>query len=1806
MPNPSDELSDLIHQKIETLRPKLLDLSRRNPLISTKLTSRSNSHVRVVDELPDILFFNLNNGQEMRLMPLPPLDDDPKDEEADEFRQALSNARLTDDEYLDASEKLDSSSDDYLDQNRKIDRALKDRVRIQLGMAARPQKTEVNLVQHAKNNGISPSYDLPIANTPDVSEAHADLGIQTLLLPKDLERKLSALASKCNTWIQETGINVLHGAFGFLEWSEPNSTETSFAPLILLQVKFEKRKTREGLEFWASGLDDEPEINAVLSEKLKQEFGIELPAFEGGSVEAYLKEIAELSPKAVTWRVRRQVVFGVFPSARMAMYHDLNTENADFASNGVIRPLLGGSNSGASSPFADEYLVDEPKIERTVPYIVLDADASQFSTLVDVASGKNVAVEGPPGTGKSQTIVNAIAAALASGKKVLFVAEKMAALDVVRSRLESIGLGAFLLPLQAEHSTRENVIKSIRDRVEMSVSRSKHNYDEQVRQFRETRAETAHYIATLSRVFDDSGLTVHEILGKGIAMAARLSSLPRALQLLPFPIRVGLNAETIRSLVDAGAALDAAWRRAAAASQHWKGVKVAGLSRFDTEEILEMAASTARAFETLAQLSKEAAHLNIANFNSTQKLSALAEVLELAARVQDQAHLSLVGSLAEPSAHAETQTFLEHCQEFQRNHDELSRRLPGEITPARRETLEQIQKLCAEHQFDALDLATVTQTLASKRQAIGMARKLASQMKPFASQVPGSEKWRFSDVGKIRELVAEFGREVLQARGNALAEPAAPTILKKLNAAGRQLREDRAALSAHFSSGSTASLDELIECQNAIKNAGGLRALNPAYRRATRLYQRLTSAKYSRLEAIQWLEKMIDWKKREAEFTGDVQCTMLYTIHFRGVDTDFDFIERLANFYENARERFPKLDQKPIREFLIFGDFEALLQVPTLEAYPEAVHLKVVEDGIGRLEAEANAREAACAQLRTLTTALGHSADVQVAHLPELKLAIENHLSEKSRLDNHAVIAVLLGRAFKGANTRANELSDLMFVAKTIAQLGADRNTAASLIATGAAQKAADLARELARAMETAKAREADLKKRVNLDQNAPLFAGSLEDNIRSLSSAAADEEGLIAHAEVFSAKGELRESLHELIDAYFTARGNFEGLGEALEALAIRSLAKRVFDSYGAPLTKFSGSKLEELRSKLAALDKSIIKSSREVLKAQLKDNAKAPYGNGVGKKSTWTEMALIENEISKKQRFIPVRDLTRRAAKAMQELKPCWMMSPLAVAQFLPKGLLTFDLCIIDEASQMPPEDSVGALARSKQAMIVGDTNQLPPSSFFRKMIDDEEADEDETVLSESILELANATFRPARRLRWHYRSRHSGLIKFSNRLVYNDDLVVFPSATELMGGMGVEFRAVEGRYKSGTNAIEAQEVVKAAIQFMKDDPNRSLGIVTLNQKQRDLIFEEMEFAISKDAAAARYVEFWAEYNDGLEDFFIKNLENVQGDERDVIFIGTVYGPEEPGAKVMQRFGPINGLAGKRRLNVLFSRAKQQIVTFSSMTAGDILAEPTGNEGAYMLKRWLEYSATGVLETGEVAHKEPDSDLEIFVMDQIRAMGCNPVPQVGVKGYSIDIGVKHPLWEHGFILGVECDGASFHSSKSARDRDRLRQEVLEGLGWRFHRIWSTDWFNSPAKQAAILRGVINDRLAELKTREAEFVRKPRTVPNAAITPLKPDIASPPEKSSTKAEQEELALRPVTGRVSVGDTVRVRYLSEDKKVVQFTISADHSDPDSGVIHFKKPIAEALLGAEEGEEVELLVGSYLRQAILEKIVSRAG
>lgn len=379
----------------------------------------------------------------------------------------------------------------------------------------------------------------------------------------------------------------------------------------------------------------------------------------------------------------------------------------------------------------------------------------------------------------------------------------------------------------------------------------------------------------------------------------------------------------------------------------------------------------------------------------------------------------------------------------------------------------------------------------------------------------------------------------------------------------------------------------------------------------------------------------------------------------------------------------------------------------------------------------------------------------------------------------------------------------------------------------------------------------------------------------------------------------------------------------------------------------------------------------------------------------------------------------------------------------------------------------------------VIVGDPMQLPPTNFFQRVAFDEDStveDDDRTAIEEgeSILDVASTLYQPVRRLRWHYRSRHHTLIAFSNREFYGD-LVIFPSAYHESPSLGVKYHPVRGGvFEQRRNVPEAEAIVDAVLDHMQDRPYESLGVVALNFEQRELIEELLDRRLRTEPFALAYQE---RMNSGAEPLFVKNLENVQGDERDVIFISATYGPDANGNQY-QRFGPINGPNGHRRLNVLFTRAKKRTEVFSSLDPDKIQTSGSSAWGLRVLKQYLIFARSGVLETADDGEPQPSNDFERSVGAVLREKGFEIIPQVGVAGFFIDLAVRHPTKPGTYVLGIECDGASYHSGRSARDRDRLRQEILENQGWRIHRIWSTDWFKSRNTEIKRLLKKIDDLL--------------------------------------------------------------------------------------------------------------------------------
>ena len=512
--------------------------------------------------------------------------------------------------------------------------------------------------------------------------------------------------------------------------------------------------------------------------------------------------------------------------------------------------------------------------------------------------------------------------------------------------------------------------------------------------------------------------------------------------------------------------------------------------------------------------------------------------------------------------------------------------------------------------------------------------------------------------------------------------------------------------------------------------------------------------------------------------------------------------------------------------------------------------------------------------------------------------------------------------------------------------------------------------------------------------------------------------------------------------------------------------------------LREFFGREHNERIERFRELDEKISVLSRELIRARLATGIPRDQGIGDVPKA---EIGLLRKELGKKMRHIPVRRLLAGIPKLLPRLKPCVLMSPLSVAQYLEASHETFDVVIFDEASQIPVWDAIGAIARGKQLIVVGDPKQLPPTNFFNSAGND---DEDELTPEahkdlESVLDELMSHQVRHKRLQWHYRSRHEGLITFSNRQYYENDLLTFPSPES--GHGGVRFRHLpHARYdkgKSRTNLGEAKALVEELVTRLRANggPRRSYGVVTFSQAQQQLVENLL------DEERRKYPEIETHFGDEPpvegEPVFVKNLENVQGDERDVIFFSICYGPDESG-KVAMNFGPLNRDGGERRLNVAITRAKHEVLVFSGLRADQIDLTRTRARGVRDLKHFLDYADRGpkalAAATSASGAAEADSEFEKMVADRIRAAGYDVHHQVGCSGYRIDLAVVDPAAPGRYLLGIECDGATYHRAATARDRDKLRQLILEGLGWKLHRIWSTDWWHDADKEMDNLKAVI------------------------------------------------------------------------------------------------------------------------------------
>lgn len=481
-----------------------------------------------------------------------------------------------------------------------------------------------------------------------------------------------------------------------------------------------------------------------------------------------------------------------------------------------------------------------------------------------------------------------------------------------------------------------------------------------------------------------------------------------------------------------------------------------------------------------------------------------------------------------------------------------------------------------------------------------------------------------------------------------------------------------------------------------------------------------------------------------------------------------------------------------------------------------------------------------------------------------------------------------------------------------------------------------------------------------------------------------------------------------------------------------------------------------------------------------------------------------LVKAEASKKSRHIPLRDLLSRAPDVLTRIAPCWVASPLSVSQLLDGGRRYFDIVVFDEASQVLQEEAVPSLYRAGQVVVAGDRHQLPPTTFFATVVEGEDEayeddDDSRTALAaataavggyESLLGTLEA-FLPNWLLEWHYRSEDERLIAFSNSHIYDGRLVTFPSARghEAIRHVLVPHDAALGSQEESASR-EVEEVVREVLRHAEARPHESLGVITMGIKHANRVQAALDRALEARPGLSEFFSL-----DREERFFVKNLETVQGDERDAILLSVGYGKTAAG-DLPHRFGPLTHEAGHRRLNVAVTRAKRRMCVISSFSSHEIDLNRSGSRGVMLLKAYLDYAASGGLRlpepenAGEVGLNAFEADIS----DALRAKGIVTRPQFGASRYRIDLVAMHPEKVGRPVLAIECDGASYHSSATARDRDRLRQAHLQRLGWRFHRIWSTDWFYSREQELARAIDAFEDAVRQADLTEADITPRPAT----------------------------------------------------------------------------------------------------------------
>ena len=1461
---------------------------------------------------------------------------------------------------------------------------------------------------------------------------------------EEMENTLRNLRQKAKLSLEEQGINILYLSFGFLEWRQKPQEPPFSSPLVLVPVTIERKSITSGYSL--RRLDEDIVVNPTLDYALNTHFGIDLPDFDPDQgILAYLDIVKKLV-KDNGWTVHREADLGLLSFLKIVMYRDLMKYQDRIFENPVIRAFC-GDPSGLIFPDEEAGNFDHDGIPYLENFQVVNADASQQDAIRMSRQGISFILMGPPGTGKSQTITNIIAEGLADGKKILFVSEKMAALNVVWNRLRESGLGDYCLPLHSCKTEKKSVVQELaRTLDEPVVAAPAEDYLSIGRAERE-RNELRKYYSDMYGERSPLGRSVSEAVSELVRLQDTPSViLPEADSYSTFDGQeYALHVEALIKYRD--------YARKTGENPFtnpWRGTSI---DMVTYERMAEISKVTGELISALPALDGE----------GDGTIGGLLALLEGICEYEDlySGGRQYVSPVFREDMRAElAERYLSGIRDVYARAGECGIRPEDIQRPDRRRRLHALLgNACAEArgisafiEQTARDCGQVIPFTAEGIRRIGAIARMLQV--PFAMRAEWFgegvyekllslvrvRKMRAGIVDGSREdLLAEWKEEFLGFEAGEILARFGSESSSFLRRLGGGYRRDRAVLLSMRKPGAHTDDRSLI---------AGLRALT-AYR-----------------------EEVLGLIKTEE------QCAELLGGYYLGKNTDWNHVEEVLYAAKPAQEYAAR-----------YGLSDILASEIGLEAKKRTIRFggctpgEILSGGLlARYELAADRIGISVAERAgTLYRQITNGPVAAERAADAVSRSLREPVEDLSVIEQMLHTYLVEEKAYEAKREKL-----LAYIARSSAGTGQEslQDGGSPVYAKSAGETEQVILQAEKRLSEILRStRSAGEKTGVVPDEDPHGTLRSFAEAVRKFFGWFPQEDLTGLSVGDFCEKvrrcGDI-EKLYSWLSFEDTwemcERAGVSGfidacIGQGIDPERYADVFKKSFYTkwiFGLlsgedarQLRNFRSHVHEAMIDRFAEDDADSLRIARERL-GEILARRKPSAGASVRKGS---EMAILRHEANKKRSIKPIRRLLREIPNLVMSLKPCLMMSPLSVAYFLDPDQYTFDMVIFDEASQILPEDAIGAIFRGRQVIITGDTRQMPPTSFFTTAVrgtEDFDRDEEEfpdEPVSESVLDEA-AAWLPSCMLLWHYRSRDESLIAFSNREIYRNRLITFPGCGR-QPDRGIEYVLVEnGIYRDRSNFAEAEKCVELIREHILRHPERSLGVVAFSEKQQGVI----EDAVGRFRMEhPEYEEFFDE--DREEPFFVKNLENVQGDERDTILFSICYAKNEQG-KMYLRFGPLGAAGGERRLNVAITRAKYNVKLVGSILPEDIDLRRTQAEGVRMLRDYIAYAMAGGTEQSAGKETAEEGSFEDAVAEFIRQQGYTVRRNVGASRCRVDMAVGENGAENSFFAGIECDGDSYTMGRTVRERDVLKKAMLASMGWRMHHVWSFNWFRMPEEE--------------------------------------------------------------------------------------------------------------------------------------------